>query len=153
MEPRTSLPKQRLAAIGKLAAAGVPVGVMVAPVVPAVTDHEMLSIVKAAAEAGATFAGYVVMRLPFAVKDLFEQWLVNHFPDRKEKVLNRIRSLRDGKLNDANFGSRMEGQGIFAEQIARTFTVACGKAGMAERGPSLSAESFRRPETNQLRLF
>src|SRR4029077_19450132 len=93
----------------------------VAPIVPAITDHETAKILEAAADAGATSAGYVVMRLPGAVPGLFEEWVERHFPDRKEKVLNRIRDLRGGKLNDPRFGSRMRGEGIYAEQIRATF--------------------------------
>jgi DNA repair photolyase len=153
MEPRASLPNHRLAAIKALAAAGVPVGVLVAPVIPGLTDHEMPSIITAAAEAGARVAGYVVLRLPHGVAPLFEDWLTRHAPGKKEKVLGRIRAIRGGKLNDPQFGSRMEGQGIFAEQIASLFTVACRKAGMNERVATLSTASFRRPSGNQLQLF
>ena len=96
MEPRASHPQKRLAAIRELTAAGVPAGVNVAPVVPGLTDHEIPSIVKAAAEAGAVSAAYVPVRLPYGVAPLFEDWLGRHFPDRKDKVLNRIRSMRDG---------------------------------------------------------
>jgi DNA repair photolyase len=112
MEPRTSVPKRRLAAIEALTKAGITVGVLMAPVVPGLTDHEIPSLLKAAAEAGAMTAGYTALRLPGAVAPLFEQWLEQHFPDRKAKVLNRVRSMRGGKLNDPNFGSRMSGQGI-----------------------------------------
>ncbi|MEO8426061.1 MAG: PA0069 family radical SAM protein [Verrucomicrobiota bacterium] len=153
MEPRASLPNHRLAAIKALASAGVPAGVMVAPVIPGLTDHEMPAIITAAAEAGARFAGYVVLRLPHGVAPLFDDWLTRHVPGKKEKVLGRIRAIRGGKLNDPQFGSRMEGQGIFAEQIASLFTVACRKAGMNERGASLSTASFRRPSGDQLQLF
>ena len=153
MEPRTSLPKQRLAAIEKLSRAGIPVGVLVAPIIPALTDHEILPIIERATDAGAKFAGYTIVRLPFAVKDLFEQWVENHFPQRKEKILNRIRAIRDGKLNDANFGSRMRGEGIFAEQIAQTFAVACRKAGIGKNSPELSTANFRRPQGQQLSLL
>jgi len=152
MEPRTSMPKQRLAAITALARAGVPVGVNVAPVIPGLTDHEILRIIQAATGAGAQFAGYTVVRLPYAVKDLFEQWLANHAPEKKDKVLNRIRALRDGKLNETDFGSRMRGGGIFAEQIGQSFDVACRKAGIAGNWPSLSTASFRRPQGAQLAL-
>jgi len=153
MEPRTSSPRQRLEAIRMLAEAKIPVSVNVAPVVPGLTDHEMLSIVQAAAEAGASSAGYIVMRLPYAVKDLFEEWVGQHFPDRKEKILNRIRAMRGGKLNATAWGERLEGAGIFAEQIGRTFEVACHKAGLPkrERRP-LSAASFRRPLGPQMTL-
>jgi len=153
MEPRTSPPASRLATIAQLAQAGIPAGVLVAPVVPGLTDHEMPAIISAAVQAGARFAGYVTLRLPYAVAPLFEQWLTHHFPGQKEKVLNRIRSLRGGKLNNAQFGSRMRGEGIFADQIESLFTVACRKAGIAGNHPNLSVEHFRRPERNQLSLF
>jgi DNA repair photolyase len=145
MEPRTSPPASRLATIEALSRAGIPVGVLVAPVIPGLTDHELPKILEAAVKAGAKHAGYVPLRLPYAVAPLFEQWLGRHFPDRKEKVLNRIRSIREGKLNDPNFGSRMRGEGIFAEQIARMFDVACRKAGLPEEPLELSTASFRRP--------
>jgi DNA repair photolyase len=153
MEPRTSTPSRRLAAIEMLARAGIPTGVMVAPVVPGLTDHEMISIIQQCTEAGARSAGYVLLRLPHAVKELFEQWLETHFPDRKEKVLKRLRSMRDGRLYDADFSTRMSGEGIFAEQIARTFEVACRKAGILNQRPALSAASFRGPASRQLNLF
>lgn len=153
MEPRTSMPKQRLAAIEALAKAGVPVGVNVAPIIPGLTDHEILRIIKAATDAGAKFAGYTVVRLPFAVKDLFEQWLSNHAPGKKDKVLNGIRALRDGELYHSEFGSRMSGTGNLAEQIERSFDVACRKAGIAGNRPHLSTASFRRPQGAQLTLL
>ncbi|MBI3415563.1 MAG: PA0069 family radical SAM protein [Verrucomicrobia bacterium] len=153
MEPRASLPAHRLAAIETLARAGVPVGVLVAPVVPGLTDHETPSILAAAGKAGARFAGYVVLRLPWAVRPLFEDWLTRHAPGQKEKVLNRIRALRDGKLNETKFGSRMSGEGLFAEQIAQMFEVARRRAGFGERGPELSIAAFRRPAGAQLELF
>jgi len=152
MEPRTSPPAARLAAIETLRRAGVPVGVMVAPVIPGLTDHEIPSIVAAVVKAGAQFAGSVTLRLPFAVAPLFEAWLGRHFPDRKEKVLNRIRDLRGGRLNDARFGSRMTGEGIFASQIEAMFRVACRRAGIENAGPRLTADAFRRPSGNQLEL-
>ena len=153
MEPRTSPPASRLAAIEALSRAGIPVGVLVAPVVPGLTDHEMPAILAAAAKAGARFAGHVVLRLPHAVAPLFEQWLGEHFPDRKDKVLNRIRSLRGGKLNNAQFGSRMRGEGIFADQIHQMFNVACRKAGIGKRDLELSTKHFRRVEKEQMSLF
>ena len=149
MEPRTATPELRLDAIRQLSAAGVPTAVMVAPVVPAITDHEMPSILRAAREAGATSAGFVVLRLPWAVAPLFEQWLEERFPDRKEKVLNRIRDLRGGKLYDAQWKIRGRGQGIFAEQIAAIFEVTCRKLGFNERSLDLSTEHFRRPTAQQ----
>ena len=144
MEPRTSSPQMRLEAIAQLADAGIPVGVMVAPVVPAITDHEMPAILAAARKAGADAAGFVVLRLPWAVAPLFERWLEEHFPDRKEKVLSRVRDLRGGKMYDARWGVRGKGEGVFAEQIAALFEVACRKHGLNERRLELSAASFRR---------
>ncbi len=153
MEPRTSPPASRLATIGELARAGIPTGVLVAPVVPGLTDHELPAIISAAAGAGARFAGYVTLRLPHAVAPLFEQWLARHFPDRKDKVLNRIRALRGGRLNDPRFGSRMRGTGLFADQIESLFSVACRKAGIGRPPPELSTAGFRRVEPGQLALF
>jgi DNA repair photolyase len=152
MEPRTSPPAARLAALRELAAAGVPVGVNVAPLIPGLTDHELPAILKAAAEAGATAAGYSIVRLPYAVAPLFEQWLELHFPDRKEKVLNRLRSLRGGKLYDPAWGKRHSGEGIFADQIAQMFDVARRKAGISGDFASLSTAAFRRPAGAQMAL-
>ncbi len=154
MEPRTSRPVRRLAAIRKLSEAGVPVGVMTAPVIPGLNDHELPNLLSAAADAGATFAGYVPLRLPGAVAPLFEDWLMRHFPDRKEKVLNRVRSMRGGRLNDPKFGSRMKGGGVYAEHISRLFGVSCRRAGI-ERGrfPKLSAASLRKDGGVQPGLF
>jgi len=154
MEPRASHPRDRLKAIERLAAAGIPVGVVVAPVVPAITDHEMPKILEAAAAAGATSAGYVVLRLPGAVAGLFEEWLERHFPDRKDKVLNRVRDLRGGRLNDPRFGRRMRGEGLFADQIRTTFETFQRRYGLDQPRPELSTAAFRRPEQDQqLRLF
>ncbi len=153
MEPRTSSPTRRLAAIHALAQAGVPTGVLVAPVVPGLTDHELPAIITAAAKAGARLAGYIPLRLPHPVAPLFEAWLTRHLPRRKNKVLNRIRAIRGGKLNDPRFGSRMKGEGIFAEQIATLFSLACRRAGIVERGLHLSTAAFRRPVPAQASLF
>ncbi|HWX41631.1 MAG TPA: radical SAM protein, partial [Blastocatellia bacterium] len=153
MEPRTSSPALRLAAIEALARADVPVGVMVAPVIPGLTDHEIPSIVSAAAAAGARQAGYTVVRLPYAVAELFEQWLTEHMPDRKKKILSHIRDIRGGKLNDPEFKSRMRGEGIYAEQIKSLFRLACRRAGLNSEKSALSTASFRRPGSTQLSLF
>jgi DNA repair photolyase len=154
LEPRASRPSRRLWAIQTIAEAGIPVGYLQAPMIPGLTDSEAPAIAQAAARAGASFAGYVALRLPFAVKVLFEQWLEQNFPDRKEKILNRIRAIRDGKLNDANFQSRMRGEGIFAEQMKELFQLALRKAGITRRWPELSTAHFRRPPTSpQLALF
>src|SRR3954452_17110324 len=154
MEPRASHPRDRLKAIERLATAGIPGGVMVAPVVPAITDHEMPKILEAAAAAGARTAGYVVMRLPGAVAGLFERWLHEHFPDRKEKVLNRVRDLRGGQLYDPRFGNRMRGEGLFADQIRATFQTFRRRAGRDQPFPELSTAAFRVPgRVEQLGLF
>ncbi|MGH3145955.1 MAG: PA0069 family radical SAM protein, partial [Rubrobacter sp.] len=129
MEPRTSRPTRRLAAVEKLAAAGIPVGVMTAPVIPGLNDHELPDLLSSAAQSGATFAAYVPVRLPGAVRPIFEDWLERHFPDRKDKVLNRVRSMRGGRLNDPDFGSRMRGEGVYAEHIDRLFALSCRRAG------------------------
>jgi len=152
MEPRTSPPAARLEALTRLRESGVPAGVMVAPIIPGLTDHEMPAILAACAKAGAQFAGYTIVRLPFAVAPLFERWLGEHFPDRKDKVLSRIRTIRGGdRLNDPRWGTRIKGEGIFAEQIAALFQVTCRKLGLGPR-PELSTESFRTPR-QQLSLF
>lgn len=153
MEPRASSPKRRLAAMETLTRAGVPVGVMVAPIIPGLTDHEIPSVIAAAANAGAQFAGYTIVRLPLAVAPLFERWLEQHFPHRKEKVLNRLRSMKGGRLNDPRFGHRMRGEGAFADMIRNLFHTACRKAGIARGGPELSVAAFRKPSGAQLVLF
>jgi DNA repair photolyase len=153
MEPRTSPPVARLEAIRRLSQAGVHVGILMAPIIPGLTDHEIPAVLQAAADAGAKSAGHVTLRLPHSVAPLFEQWLETHFPDRKEKVLNRLRSLRGGKLYDSKWGQRMRGEGIFADQIDQLFEVARRKAGFAERGGGLSTSAFRRPGGAQLQMF
>src|SRR5438309_1362733 len=151
LEPRTSSPQARLDAIGQLRSAGIPTGVMVAPVIPALTDHEIPKILDACAKAGAQFAGYTIVRLPWAVAPLFEHWLEEHFPDRKEKVLGRIRHLRGNRLENFHGYTALIGEGILSEQIASLFKVGCRHAGIGER-PNLSCESFQ-TSTTQLRLF
>jgi len=153
MEPRASHPNRRLAAIESLTQSEIPTGVMVAPVIPGLTDHEMPAILRAASQAGAQYAGYILVRLPYGVSQLFEEWLTRHFPDRKNKILNRIRSIRDGKLNDPRFTSRMSGEGIFADQVAALFALSCQKAGIFERRLQLSTAAFRRPNQAQRSLF
>jgi DNA repair photolyase len=151
LEPRTTSPQGRLDAIGQLREANIPVGVMVAPIIPGLTDHEVPRILAACAKAGVQFAGYTIIRLPWAVAPLFEHWLEQHFPRRKEKVLGRIRNLRGNRLNNSQWHTRMTGEGIFAEQIASLFKVACRRAGIGAR-PTLSCKSFDRA-TTQLCLF
>jgi DNA repair photolyase len=158
MEPRTSVPARRLEAIRGLSEAGIPVGVMVAPIVPAINDHQLLEVLAAARAAGAANAGFQILRLPFGVKDLFMQWLEQHFPDRKDKVIHRIEALRGGpgKLNCSEFGQRLRGEGIFAEQIADMFRIGCQRLGLNQtKSPPLSTAHFRRPmeRGDQLELF
>jgi DNA repair photolyase len=144
MEPRASSPARRLGAIRVLADAGIPVGVNVAPVVPGLTDHEVPEILDAAADAGATFAGYIALRLPHGVKDIFADWLERHFPDRRSKVLNRVREMRGGALNDARFETRGRGEGPWADQLGSLFRVSCDRLGLGT-APKLSTDAFRRP--------
>ncbi len=140
MEPRTSPPAARLAALRELAAAGIPVGVNVAPIIPGLTDHEMPAILKAAAEAGATSAGYTSVRLPYAVAPLFEKWLETHFPGHKKKVLNRLRALHGGKLYDAQWGKRFSGEGDFLRSKLR----GCLRWPGARRAFAMKTRSFPR---------
>ena len=153
LEPRTSAPARRLRAIRVLAEAGIPTAVNIAPVIPGLTDHELPRIVAAAAEAGATAAGYIMVRLPGAVAPLFEHWLAAHLPDRKDKVLNRIRDMRRGKLYDYVFGTRGRGEGRFAEQVSELFDLACRRAGLENEYPTLSTSAFRRSNQAQLDFF
>jgi DNA repair photolyase len=157
LEPRTSPPALRLEALDTLAKAGVPVGVMVAPVIPGLNDHEVPAILAAAAKAGARHAGYTLLRLPYAVAPLFEDWLERHAPGQKEKILGRIRATRDGKLNDPRFGARMRGQGPIAAMIDSVFHAACRREGLNQQRLQLATEAFRKPEPErsgqQLRLF
>ncbi|HEV3080023.1 MAG TPA: PA0069 family radical SAM protein [Gemmataceae bacterium] len=153
LEPRASQPSGRLAAIEELSRAGVPVGVMVAPIIPGLTDHEMPAILAAAAQAGARFAGYTMLRLPLAVAPIFEQWLSQNVPEKKDKVLARLREIRSGKLNDPRFGSRMRGEGLLAETIKDLFTMARKRAGIGARDLNLSTAEFRRPGQAQGLLF
>ena len=152
LEPRAARPEHRLRAVRLLAEAGVPVNVLVAPVIPGLTEHEMPSILEAAAAAGARRAGYVLLRLPYAVKDVFLQWLDDHEPGKKERVLSRLRDLRGGRLYDASFGARMRGEGIFAEQIRRMFDVTARRAGLNREEIRLSTAHFRRPGGVQLEM-
>jgi DNA repair photolyase len=153
MEPRTAPPDRRLEVIEQLNKAGIPVGVLIAPIIPALNDSEIPSILRAAEEAGACTAGYVMLRLPFAVKSLFENWLQNHFPDRKEKVMHRIQEVRSGRLNDTRFELRKRGEGIFAEQVQKLFQVAARKYHLDSPAPELSAEAFKNPSKAQGMLF
>ena len=151
LEPRTARADLRLEAIARLNAAGVPAGVMVAPIIPGLNDHEIPAILARAAEAGARFAGYTMVRLPYAVKQLFDDWLTQHAPDRKAHVLSRIRDVRGGALNDAQFGTRMVGGGPTAELIGSLFRASRDRVGIPRGWPPLSTDAFRRK--GQLDLF
>ena len=152
LEPRASSPSRRLAAISELHAAGIPVRVMMAPVIPGLTDHEMPAVLRASAKAGACDASYVPVRLPWAVAPLFEAWLERHAPGHKEKVLSRIRSMRGGKLYKAEWGTRQRGEGFFAEQMSALFALSKKKAGFRGDSPVLATTAFGIP-TAQLRLL
>ncbi len=150
MEPRTSSPRARLEALAELADAGIPTGVLIAPVVPGLNDHEIPGILKAAYEAGAVCAGHILLRLPFGVKDLFLDWARRSYPTKAEKIESRIRNTRDGKLDDARFGARMTGNGIFAEQIETLFRVNARKYKLDKAPPPVDVSKFRRPGGIQL---
>ncbi len=154
MEPRTSQPEYRFEAIRKLSQSGIPTMILIAPVIPGLTDHEIPSIIERAVDSGAGQAGYIMLRLPYGVKEIFQNWLEAWYPNKKNKVLNRVLSIRGGKLNSNEFYERMKGDGIFAEQIRQVFGVACRRAGIEGNKFELSTESFRRPGTSeQLKLF
>jgi DNA repair photolyase len=152
MEPRTAQPAQRLQALATLAAAGVPTGVMIGPVVPGLNDVEIPRILAAAAAVRARSAAWVLLRLPKPVDALFTSWVEQQYPERAGKVLSHIRATRAGRMSDTTFGRRKRGQGEYAEQIAGLFAVAARKHGLDHPLPPLSAAAFRRPEA-QLRLL
>jgi DNA repair photolyase len=145
LEPRAAGPGSRLTVVSKLAEAGVPVGVMVAPVIPVLTDHELENILEAAAGAGAKTAGYVMLRLPFEVNGLFQEWLREHAPLKAEHVMARIHELRGGRDNDPRFGSRMRGEGIYAELFRKRFEVACRRYGLNRDRRELDTSKFVPP--------
>ncbi|HET6882222.1 MAG TPA: PA0069 family radical SAM protein [Pirellulales bacterium] len=155
LEPRTSPPALKLAAVRALSDAGVPVGVMVAPVVPGLTDHEMAAILERAREAGAMSAGYVLLRLPLTVVPVFQAWLAENFPNKRERIESLIRSTRSGGLYQPQFGLRQRGDGPYAQQIAQNFQVFARKFGLDGRLPELDSVQFRPPRTSsgQMSLF
>ncbi len=152
LEPRASSPRHRLAAVEELAKAGIPVGIIVAPIIPALNDHEILAVMREARKAGAKWAGMQVLRLPLNVAPIFEDWLGRCFPLKKDKVLGRIRAMRGGRLSDARFGERHKGEGLFSDQISQMFHVARHKAGFSDDASELSTAAFRRPQGAQLAL-
>lgn len=154
MEPRASAPARRLEAIRRLAAAGVPVGVNVAPVIPFLTDHEIEAILAEAVRAGAGWAGWSLLRLPWEVKDIFRAWLEHHVPLKAAHVMARVHEMRGGRDNDPRFGTRMTGEGLLARLVRRRVEVARGRLGLAGSPPALACDRFRPPgEARQPSLF
>lgn len=155
LEPRAAAPARRLKAMSRLAAAGIPVGVMVAPVIPALTDHELETVLARARDHGATLAGYVLLRLPREVDPLFTEWLAQHQPGRARHVLSLLRQSHGGQTYSARFGERMRGRGHYADLLARRFRLACRRFGYSREPLRLNTEAFRRPaQANpQLSLF
>lgn len=156
LEPRCSAPARRLQAMRAVSDAGVPVGVLVAPVIPFLTDHQIEPVLEAAWAHGARQAGYVLLRLPWEVKDIFREWLERNYPLKAKHVMGRVHAMRGGRDNDPAFGSRMRGEGELARLLAQRFKQACGRLGFnaASRNRALDTTQFRRPErTGQLSLF
>ncbi len=146
MEPQAASPRARLEAVRRLNEADVPTGVMVAPVIPVLTDHELEGILGASAAAGARWAGYVLLRLPYEVKDLFREWLAAHYPDKAEHVMSIVRQMRGGKDYDSSFGTRMRGTGPLAELLRSRFQIACRRLGLGTgRPPPPNTRLFRPP--------
>jgi DNA repair photolyase len=146
MEPRAAPPEHRLRAIRTLTGAGVPVSVGVAPVIPGLTEHEIPSILEAAADAGARSAGMILLRLPGAVEGIFLRWLREHLPERFDRVVARLKEVRGGRLSDPRFGSRMTGEGLYADQIRRLFQISLRRLNLNRRSEPLSLDAFRRPK-------
>ena len=154
MEPRTASPGTRLKVIRQLSEAGVPVGIIMGPVIPFLNDAEIESVLEAAAQAGARRATWILLRLPLEIAELFEDWLQRHYPDRAEHVMNRIRDMRGGKVYDSTFGKRMSGQGIYTDLIRQRFDKQCRKLGLnSQDEPPLRTDLFRRPSGQQIDLF
>jgi DNA repair photolyase len=154
LEPRASAPAKRLAALGKLVESGIPCHCSIAPVIPAITDEFMEAIVAQAAALGVPSAGWIPLRLPFEVAPLFREWLSVHFPERGDKVMSIVRSIRGGRDNDPDFFTRMKPSGVWAELFRSRFRLACKRAGLNKQRFELDCSQFRRPETGgQLRLL
>lgn len=160
LEPRCTAPARRLQAIRTLAQAGVPVGVLVAPVIPFLNDDQIEAVLEAAYDAGANQAGYVVLRLPYEVKSLFRDWLERHYPLKAKHVMSRVQAMRGGRDNDPKFGSRMRGEGEFAELLSKRFAIAKRRIGFdardrMQRNAALDTTQFRVPgaSSGQLSLF
>ena len=154
LEPRAAAPRTRLAAIKELSGRGIPVRAMIAPVIPGLTDHELETLISAAAHAGATTATYIALRLPLEVSPLFQDWLAENYPNRAAKVMARVREFHGGKDYDATFGQRMRGTGTLANLLKRRFDLALKKHGMKAKAPPLSTAHFKVPgRAEQLSLF
>jgi DNA repair photolyase len=153
MEPRTATPTQRLQTIELLAAAGIPVGTLIAPVIPGLTESEIPAILREASTSGARFAGMLMLRLPYAVKDLFVEWLRLRFPDRASRVINSIRSIREGKLTESAFGKRARGEGPVYEAIERLFHASCRRFHISQERPALCIEGFLSERSTQMQLL
>ncbi|RDK09397.1 PA0069 family radical SAM protein [Cupriavidus lacunae] len=145
LEPRAATPSRRLRTIRTLADAGIPVGVSIAPVIPFITEPDLERVLEAAREAGAVYANYIVLRLPWEVRPLFEEWLLAHFPDRAERVMNRVRDMRDGKAYDASFATRMRGTGVWADLLRQRFYKAAERLGFRYNRFELDTSRFRAP--------
>jgi DNA repair photolyase len=152
LEPRAAAPQRRIETIRTLARAGVPVGVLAAPMIPALTDHELESILQACAEAGASEAGYTLLRLPREVRALFEEWLAAHAPGRAAHVMNLVRETHGGRENDPAFGARMKGRGEYATLLRNRFRLACRRLGLNSRGWSLDVSRFHPPRGDDPQL-
>ena len=148
MEPRAAAPQRRLWALRQLSAAGCPVGVMLAPLIPAINDHEIEALIRAAAASGATAASYIVLRLPLEVRDLFTEWLETHFPDRAPRVMRYVRELHGGRDYDPQWGKRLVGEGVYADLIRRRFRRAAAESGMAQDRHPLRTDLFHRPASD-----
>ncbi|AQV93203.1 DNA repair photolyase [Cupriavidus necator] len=153
LEPRANTPAKRMEAIRRLSSQGIPTGVLVAPVIPALTDFDVEHVLQTAAEAGAESAAYVMLRLPLEVHDIFIAWLQQHYPGRRRHVLSLIEQAREGKHNDSVFGRRMRGTGIFADLLAQRFKIACRRFGLNQDRRILRTDLFEVPGQNQLALF
>ena len=155
MEPRANSPARRLDAIGRLAAAAIPVGVFTSPLIPGLNDKDMEKILEAATSVGATYANYVILRLPLEVRDLFVEWLEHHFPLRAAHVMSLVRQMRGGMDYDPDYSTRMRGSGVYADLIGQRFRIACKRLSLNLERASMDTSLFRRPsqQTDQLALF
>ncbi len=153
LEPRTSVPSVRMDTVEKLSLAGIPVGVLVAPVIPGLTDEEIPSILKLASEKGAVYAAHTIMRLPYSVKDLFIEWLNRNYLEKSSKIINKIKEVREGKLTNSEFGTRMSGKGKIAESIHKLFRISCEKYGLNKKNVKIDYSKFSRDGHYQENLF